>query len=596
MPSARIVLPSAPLIPADSQPPLDFEGELRLATTKAAAGALDEDALEAVACIACELFGGGAARPSREALHEALAEALTDGGLPEDQWVGVIDAVLGVAADGAADLSTKTVTPPKEQAQKWLTRGAVERKRASDYLAGHALQVQEQAECEAEREKTLRDFYGAVVDVVESNAEVQKTAEKAPASDSSEEEDDDATRSFREETKQRLRDFGQPATYFGESDTSRLARLNSCELGREQDDYAHGSTNVLLMVERNAERGMNMDRDKEDEQDDRAQAIEDANGEDVDSVDEHDDEVLPVPFPVGHALREGETVRIKAVGWDKLMEGSVNAYFIDFYCSNGDILLHWGARASATHIVRNSLIAGSWGVEEIGGGWPHTVAGATIDFRFTAQGWEICIDGSRRPEFDYQHRVSGIIAGIRVSDNLIGGPPMLIPRPREGSAVGPDLGTKRTTTRVLLWLRSVLRAWEASLVSRAAEGTNAQLKAERAQFRQSKQYLKPLRRSLRDKSVDPGILTSLQKIAENCDLRKYREAKEAYMRLAIGNHAWPIGVTQVTFHDRPNRHNIGEDNVAHILDDETARKYIQMVKRLLSFCESQWPVDPSLAA
>jgi len=57
-----------------------------------------------------------------------------------------------------------------------------------------------------------------------------------------------------------------------------------------------------------------------------------------------------------------------------------------------------------------------------------------------------------------------------------------------------------------------------------------------------------------------------------------------------------MGVTFVTFHDRANRHKIGEDSVAHVLDDETTRKYVQMVKRLLSFCEARWPVDPSRAA
>jgi len=68
------------------------------------------------------------------------------------------------------------------------------------------------------------------------------------------------------------------------------------------------------------------------------------------------------------------------------------------------------------------------------------------------------------------------------------------------------------------------------------------------------------------------------------------------MRLAIGNQAWPMGVTMATFHDRPNRHNIGEGAVAHILNDETTRKYIQTVKRLLTFAELRWPIDPSLAA
>jgi len=95
--------------------------------------------------------------------------------------------------------------------------------------------------------------------------------------------------------------------------------------------------------------------------------------------------------------------------------------------------------------------------------------------------------------------------------------------------------------------------------------------------------------------VDAGVTFSLAEIAEQCGNRSYRAAKEAYMRLAIGNHPWPMGVTFVTFHDRANRHKIGEGAQAHVLDDETTRKYVQMVKRLVTFAERRWPVDPTKA-
>jgi len=150
---------------------------------------------------------------------------------------------------------------------------------------------------------------------------------------------------------------------------------------------------------------------------------------------------------------------------------------------------------------------------------------------------------------------------------------------------------------VSLWLRSTLREWETELTARQAGEKDRRVFAEeRGQYRQSKQYLRPLRKALRDGSISPGIVTSLSCIAEACQKRLYKEAKEAYMKLAIGTQPWPIGVTTVTFHDRPNRHNIGEDNVAHILNDETTRKYVQMIKRLVTYTEKRWPIDPSRAA
>ena len=53
------------------------------------------------------------------------------------------------------------------------------------------------------------------------------------------------------------------------------------------------------------------------------------------------------------------------------------------------------------------------------------------------------------------------------------------------------------------------------------------------------------------------------------------------MRLAIGNAAWPLGVTAVGIHERKGRSAISEDKIAHILSDEGTRKYIHAFKRLM---------------
>ena len=45
--------------------------------------------------------------------------------------------------------------------------------------------------------------------------------------------------------------------------------------------------------------------------------------------------------------------------------------------------------------------------------------------------------------------------------------------------------------------------------------------------------------------------------------------------MAIGNAPWPIGVDQVGIHMRPSRETISMRYVAHVLNDETQRKFIQ---------------------
>lgn len=64
--------------------------------------------------------------------------------------------------------------------------------------------------------------------------------------------------------------------------------------------------------------------------------------------------------------------------------------------------------------------------------------------------------------------------------------------------------------------------------------------------------------------------------------------------MAIGNAPWPIGVTMVGIHARTGREKIFSKHVAHVLNDETQRKYIQVSncegKKLLwrlTFCSSQ---------
>lgn len=63
--------------------------------------------------------------------------------------------------------------------------------------------------------------------------------------------------------------------------------------------------------------------------------------------------------------------------------------------------------------------------------------------------------------------------------------------------------------------------------------------------------------------------------------------------MAIGNAPWPIGVTMVGIHARTGREKIFSQHVAHVLNDETQRKYIQGLKRLMTVCQRVCPANPS---
>lgn len=70
-------------------------------------------------------------------------------------------------------------------------------------------------------------------------------------------------------------------------------------------------------------------------------------------------------------------------------------------------------------------------------------------------------------------------------------------------------------------------------------------------------------------------------------------ACDAYIRMAIGNAAWPIGVSAVGLHERAARQKVAEGIQAHVMNDEAQRKYITTLKRLVSFAQGKYPTDPS---
>ncbi|KAJ1308017.1 hypothetical protein OPQ81_002088 [Rhizoctonia solani] len=139
-------------------------------------------------------------------------------------------------------------------------------------------------------------------------------------------------------------------------------------------------------------------------------------------------------------------------------------------------------------------------------------------------------------------------------------------------------------------LKRVLKEWEQAMAERPDQvKRSTQGKLAAATQVQSAEYLKPLFKQLRSKTVAEDVLGKLAEIIHHMQKREYQKANDAYLRLSIGNAAWPIGVTMVGIHERSAREKISSDQVAHVLNDEVSRKYIQSVKRLLTFAQSRWP-------
>ncbi|KAM5172030.1 pre-mRNA-splicing factor 18 [Mantella aurantiaca] len=143
-------------------------------------------------------------------------------------------------------------------------------------------------------------------------------------------------------------------------------------------------------------------------------------------------------------------------------------------------------------------------------------------------------------------------------------------------------------------LKFLLGSWAKELnaredyVKRSVHGKLAS-----ATQKQTESYLKPLFRKLRKKNLPADIKESITDIIKYMLQREYVKANDAYLQMAIGNAPWPIGVTMVGIHARTGREKIFSKHVAHVLNDETQRKYIQGLKRLMTICQKHFSTDPS---
>lgn len=125
-----------------------------------------------------------------------------------------------------------------------------------------------------------------------------------------------------------------------------------------------------------------------------------------------------------------------------------------------------------------------------------------------------------------------------------------------------------------LYIHSLLQMW-------VEEGYKPHLILE------TKQALFPLLLKLRRAELPMDLLTSLASILYHVQQSEYIQATESYMRLSIGNVAWPIGVTSVGIHARSAHERIqGNDKIANVMMDEPTRLWITSTKRLITFKEA----------
>lgn len=150
--------------------------------------------------------------------------------------------------------------------------------------------------------------------------------------------------------------------------------------------------------------------------------------------------------------------------------------------------------------------------------------------------------------------------------------------------------------KILVFFKKLLNEWNQELNEMSeTEKRTAKGKSMVATFKQCARYLTPLFKFCRKKVLPDDIRQALMIVVRCCMKRDYLAAMDHYIKMAIGNAPWPIGVTMVGIHERSAREKIYTNSVAHIMNDETTRKYLQSIKRLMTFAQRRYPTMPSKA-
>lgn len=165
---------------------------------------------------------------------------------------------------------------------------------------------------------------------------------------------------------------------------------------------------------------------------------------------------------------------------------------------------------------------------------------------------------------------------------------------KKESAANEEEEEKDADKMVYKFFKGMLQRWEKDLASRPDQvKRTAQGKIAVKTMKQCKDYIRPLFKLCKQRQVPSDILPKLVDIVKFCRQGEFVMANDAYIKLAIGNAAWPIGVTMVGIHERTGREKINSNKQAHVMNNESQRKYLTSVKRLMSYAQSVSNVLPS---
>ena len=138
----------------------------------------------------------------------------------------------------------------------------------------------------------------------------------------------------------------------------------------------------------------------------------------------------------------------------------------------------------------------------------------------------------------------------------------------------------------------LLCEWEGALGARApAQAGSALGRAEAASAAQTRDFLAPFFRLCQGRAVPSDLLPLCLEVVGHLLAREYMAAGDAYLRLAVGKAQWLMGVSQVGLHERAARERIYIGKLPHVMNDETQRRYLTAMKKLMTVLQDMRPPE-----
>jgi len=358
----------------------------------------------------------------------------------------------------------------------------------------------------------------------------------------------------RAEVIKRLRKYGQVATYFGESDEQRQARLR-----RYEDDYvldredfavpsAFASSSSSSSSSRHHARPRDTDAEGTEIDGPAAKRRRMDGGDDLDAA------VAPPPLPTVPPSA------LAAVAADLASPGGGST----------------ASSSSSTTAAEGGLAAGA------GGAAADTASAASA-----AAATGTPTSASHASGGGAADAAGG--GGGGGSDDEEGAG-----KARSVSADALAFKGKDDIKYVYKFFKGLMNEWEDELAARSdAQKRSAAGREATTLHRQSRDFMRPFFRRCKKRTLASDMRNLCVEIVDHCVAREYAKAGDAYVRLAIGNAAWPIGVSAVGLHERAAREKVAEGQQAHVMHDEETRKFVTIIKRLMTWAQKRYPADPS---